>query len=102
MLLTGKQRAYLRGLGQAMEPVVFIGKAGITAKLRAELEDAIQARELVKCRVLPNAPGAPREIAVNLAADSQAELAGVVGRNFLLWRRSVEKPGIELPDELTP
>ena len=98
MLLTGKQRAYLRGLGQAMEPVVFIGKAGITAKLRAELEDAIQARELVKCRVLPNAPITPKEAAADLALDSRAELAGVVGRNFLVWRRSAEKPGIELPE----
>lgn len=97
MSLTGKQRAYLRRLGQEAEPVVFIGKAGITPALRVQVEDAIQARELVKCRVLPGAPCASREAAVILAEDSGAEIAGLVGGNFLLWRRSLEKPRIQLP-----
>ena len=50
MPLNGKQRAYLRRLGQEQEPIVMIGKAGLTATLRVQLEDALQARELVKCR----------------------------------------------------
>jgi RNA-binding protein len=97
MPLQSKQRAYLRSLAQEEAPVVFIGKAGITPAIRVQLEDAIQARELVKCRVLPNAPADPKEIAANLAEDSGAEQVSLVGRNFVLWRRSKEKPRIDLP-----
>ena len=99
MVLNGRQRAYLRGLGHRQEPVVFVGKAGITPELRIQLEDAIQTRELIKCRIQRNAPGEPAEIARSLAEDSRAELLGVVGRNFLLYRRSPDKPRIQLPEE---
>lgn len=98
MSIHGKWRAYLRRLGQTVPPSVFVGKAGITPPLQVQLEDAIQAHELVKCRVLPNAPAAPREIAEALAQDSRAELVGVVGRNFLIYRRSDKNPRIELPE----
>ncbi len=97
MGLTARQRAYLRSLGQHEEPVVFIGKAGETSTLRVQLEDALQARELVKCRVLPSAPADPEALAGSLAADSQADLVGVTGRTFLLYRPSKKKSRIELP-----
>lgn len=98
MALSGKQRAYLRGLGQDEQPAIFIGKAGITPPLRVELEDALRARELVKCRVQPSAPVAPAAAAEALARDSRAEIVGIAGRNFLLFRRSSEDPRLELPD----
>jgi len=88
----------LRGVGQTEEPVVFIGKAGITPAIRVQMEDAIQARELVKCRILPNAPGKPGVLAMELAADSKSELIAVIGRNFLVFRRSKDKPRLELPE----
>ena len=97
MGLNGKQRAHLRGLGQVLDPILFVGKAGVTPALRVQTEDALEARELVKGRVQASAPGEPEEIAEGLASDSGAELIGVVGRNFLLYRRSKTKPIIELP-----
>lgn len=97
MALNSKQRAYLRRLGQDEAPILMVGKAGVTPSLRVQLEDALQARELVKGRVLPNAPSEPGEIAAYLASDSKSDLVGLAGRNFLLFRRSEKKPRIELP-----
>lgn len=96
-MLTGKQKRYLRSLGHELEPIIQLGKGGIGDNLIKQVEDALEARELIKGRVLNNCLEEPEEIAAELAAASGAELVQVIGRNFLLYRRAKEKPVIELP-----
>jgi RNA-binding protein len=96
-LLTGKQKRYLRSLGNELEPILLVGKEEITPNVLKQADDALEARELIKIRVLQNCADDPENIATRLAEASFAELVQVVGRNFLLYRKSKEKPRIVLP-----
>ena len=55
-MITSKQRAYLRSLTNKIEPIVYIGKAGITENLVEQVSDALEAREIVKGSVQENCP----------------------------------------------
>ena len=63
MELTSKQRAQLRGLANSLTPIVHIGKEGITEAVVKQTDEALEARELIKCRVLENAFLSSREAA---------------------------------------
>jgi RNA-binding protein len=96
-LLSGKQKRYLRSLGQEMEPILFIGKDEITPNVIKQAQEALKARELIKGRVLQNCAEAPENIANQIAEALQAELVQILGRNFLLYKRNQEKQRIVLP-----
>ncbi|KAB2952323.1 ribosome assembly RNA-binding protein YhbY [Heliorestis acidaminivorans] len=96
-MLTGKQKRYLRSLGQTMEPIIHVGKNGIGGMLIKQVEDALEARELIKGRVLQNCLQDPKEVANEIAEAVDAEVVQVIGRNFLLYRPSEENRQIELP-----
>lgn len=96
-MLTGKQKRYLRSMGNEMDPILQIGKGGITASVVAQTDEALEARELIKCRVLQNSLEEPKIAASELAEQVKAELVQVIGRNFLLFRTSKTKPFILLP-----
>ncbi len=95
--MTSKQRAYLRGLANDYEPIVHIGKGGISDALVKQADDALEARELIKGRVLETAPKTARETAEEIAAAVGAETVQVIGRTFVLYRRRAEEPTIVLP-----
>ena len=96
-MLTGKQKKFLRSMGNEMEPILMIGKEEITENVIKQAVDALEARELIKCRVLQNCADVPQNIAAQLAEKVNAELVQVIGRNFLLYKKSEDKPRIELP-----
>jgi RNA-binding protein len=96
-MLTGKQKRHLRGLGSTEDPVLQIGKGGISDNSVAQAQEALEARELIKVKVLRNAVEEVSEAAEALAEATNAELVQVIGRNFLLYKRSEKKPKIELP-----
>lgn len=81
-----------------MEPIIHVGKSGIGDMLLKQVDDALEARELIKGRVLQNCFEEPGTIASEMAEAVEAEVAQVIGRNFLLYRQSKEKPVLELPD----
>lgn len=95
--LTGKQKSYLRSLGMTMEPVVQVGKAGLTPAVVTSAIDAIQARELIKVKVLQNCEEEPRAVLEMLAERTDTDLVQIIGKNALLYRKNQEKPKIELP-----
>lgn len=96
-MLTGKQRRFLRALGTALDPIVQVGKSGISPSVINSLDEALQARELVKVKVLKNCFEEPKVIGRELAENTHSHLVQVVGRNVLFYRRSTKKPVIELP-----
>jgi RNA-binding protein len=85
-LLTSKQRSKLRALGNELAPILTVGKNGITDHLIEELNAALDARELIKGRVLPHTVFDVAEIANELAAQTTAEVVQVIGRNILFYR----------------
>lgn len=98
-MLTAKQKRYLKSLGMTQEPIVQIGKAGVTATVVAGTEAALLARELVKVRVLNNSPQESKEAIQELAIETGAQLVQVIGHNGLLYKRNSdpEKSKLELP-----
>lgn len=91
MELTSKQRAYLRGLGNTLEPIVIIGKDGIGDNLIKQANDALEARELIKCRVLENSMLTAREACDELSALTRSEQVQVIGTKFILYRPTHKK-----------
>ncbi|MBQ3012379.1 MAG: ribosome assembly RNA-binding protein YhbY [Clostridia bacterium] len=96
-MITSKQRAYLRGLGQSCPAIMQIGKGGITENLIKTVSDALEARELVKLTVLENSGENPREALDKLCEALGAEGVSAVGRKIVLYRESKDKKTIELP-----
>jgi len=84
-------------MGTGIEPIIHIGKAGLTDSVVQQLDEALEARELVKVRVIANAPVEPRNVGPQLAEAARAEMVQVIGRNLLFYRRSITKPVLELP-----
>lgn len=95
--LSGKAARYLRGLGHHLEPVVQIGKEGITDGVVRATRAALHTHELVKVRVLAEAPIDRKAAGVELAERSGAQLAQTLGRTLLLYKRHPQKPKIVLP-----
>lgn len=87
-MLTSKQRAHLRSIAQSYSPIFYIGKLGITDEIINQLEHAINARELIKIGVQENCEYNAREAADIIAPQLEAETVAVIGRKFVLWRRS--------------
>ncbi|HOO27903.1 MAG TPA: YhbY family RNA-binding protein, partial [Lachnospiraceae bacterium] len=65
--MTSKQRAYLKGLASTMEIVVHIGKASLTPEIVSSVNEALEARELIKVGVLKNCADDPKDIAQIIA-----------------------------------
>ncbi len=95
--MTSKQRAYLRSLANTLQPIVYVGKGGLSATIEKQADDALTARELIKGKVLENAPDTTREAAEQLAQAVSADVVQVIGRVFVLYRRNEEEPQITLP-----
>ena len=96
MELTSKQRAQLRGLANSLDPIVIIGKEGIGENLVKQADDALEARELIKCRVLENSMLTAREACDALCEACGAEPVQVIGTKFVLYRRNNKEPKIAL------
>lgn len=95
-MLTSKQRAYLRSLANSAEPILQVGKEGISENLIKQVDDALTARELIKGKVLETAPGFAGEIAAQLAEATGSEVVQVIGMRFVLFRRNLKNPKISL------
>lgn len=87
-MLTSKQRAQLRSIAQSYNTIFFVGKQGIGEELVKQLDDALNARELIKVGVQENCEFTAREAADQIAEQLKADVVQVIGRKFVLWRRS--------------
>ena len=102
MELTGKQRRYLRSIGQQLKPVVMIGCAGLSDRVMSEVDNALDDHELIKIRLGQECNIERREAAKRISARSHSEVAQVVGSTILLYRHREEDPAIELPVACAP
>ena len=91
MDLTSKQRAQLRGLANGIDAIIHIGKDGVGPSLIRQADDALEARELIKGKVLENSPLSPREGAEELARATRSEVVQVIGAKFVLYRETHSK-----------
>lgn len=96
-MLTSKQRAYLRGLANTLEPAFIIGKGGLNDNMIADIDAALEARELMKIKVLNNSMAEPKEASIEIADRIGADVVQVIGGKFVLYKQSRENPSIALP-----
>ncbi|MCL2563961.1 MAG: YhbY family RNA-binding protein [Oscillospiraceae bacterium] len=85
-MLTSKQRAQLRGLANSAETTLHIGKSGITETVITQLGENLSVREIVKGKVLENAPVTSREACDALAAACGGHPVQVIGSKFVIYR----------------
>ena len=95
--MTSKERAYLRGLANTIDPIFQVGKGGISDVLIKQLNNAIEARELIKITVLETAPGNAKELANEIADSTNSEVVQTVGNKITLFRQKKKNSKIEFP-----
>ncbi|MBQ8793051.1 MAG: ribosome assembly RNA-binding protein YhbY [Clostridia bacterium] len=98
-MITTKQRAYLRGLGNALAPVVQVGKEGLTENAVEGVNLLLEARELIKIKVLKNNDDGSRAVADELSRLTNSDIVQVIGNIVILYKKSTRKnfKHIELP-----
>ena len=96
-MLTGKQRAYLRGLANGMDPIFQLWKNGIEETFLKQIEEALEARELIKIKVLENSGLETREASNYICEKIGCEGIQAIGSKMVLYKKSLKKPKIELP-----
>ncbi len=96
-MLTGKQKRFLRSKAHHIQPIFQVGKGGVNTNLVKQVEEALEARELIKVSVLQNCDEDKDTIASELSKGSRAQLVQVIGSTIVLYKESVNQKRIELP-----
>lgn len=98
-MITTKQRAYLRGLGQNLDPIFQIGKNSLTPEFTEAIIENLEKNELIKISVLKNCDDEPKELAGILADRTHSDVVSVIGRKIVIYKQAKDKDKrkIELP-----
>jgi RNA-binding protein len=96
-MITSKQRSYLRSLANTMDPIFQIGKGGLEETFFKQVDDALEARELLKIKVLNNSGFDAREASDIICEELNCEGIQAIGNKLVIYRKSEKKPKIELP-----
>ncbi|QAA31520.1 MULTISPECIES: ribosome assembly RNA-binding protein YhbY [Clostridium] len=96
-MITTKQRAYLRSLANGITPIFQLGKNGIEEAFLRQIEEALEARELIKITVLENSGFETREASDFICEKIGCEGVQSIGSKIVLYKKSEKKPKIELP-----
>lgn len=95
-MITSKQRAYLRSLATSLDTIFQVGKGGITEEMCTQIVNALEARELIKLRVLDNSGYSAKEAATEIAEAIDCDVVACVGTKFVLYKESQKKKRIEI------
>ena len=95
--MTSKERAGFRSMANTMQPIFQIGKNGISDNTIKQVDDALEARELIKINLLNSTPDDKHSIANELAEKTDSDVVQIIGKKITLYKRSTKTPKIELP-----
>ena len=95
--LTGKHKSHLRALAHPLKAIVQIGHQGLTDGVLAALDAALERHELIKVKVSSEAELGPADISPDVAKATRSQVAQIIGRTLVLYRRRDENPKIVLP-----
>ncbi|WP_040286668.1 ribosome assembly RNA-binding protein YhbY [Sporosarcina koreensis] len=96
-MLTSKQKSFLRSEAHHLQPIFQIGKSGLTDPIIKQIEEALEARELIKVSVLQNCEQDKDEVAEILSEQEGIDVVQVIGKTIVLYKESKEKKKIVLP-----
>ena len=89
--MTSKQRSCLKGISMTTDPILQIGKASLTPELTAAVDEALEARELIKITVLKNCTDDGHSIAEMLAERTHSQVVQVIGKKIVLYRQAKDE-----------
>lgn len=87
-MLTGKQKRFLRGEAHHLNAIFQIGKEGLHDKQIRGIDEALEARELIKIKILETCTTPKEDIADELAHQTHSEVVQILGRTIILYRES--------------
>ena len=92
------QRRYLKGQVHHMEPVIYIGKNGLTEGTIHSISTALSARELIKIK-FHEFKNNKQEISEKIANDTFSLIVGIIGHTLILFKQNSnpEKQKYRLP-----
>ncbi|MFC0557982.1 ribosome assembly RNA-binding protein YhbY [Halalkalibacter alkalisediminis] len=96
-MLTGKQKRFLRSKAHHLNPIFQVGKAGVNDNMTKQIEDALEARELIKVSILQNCDEDKDEVAEKIVSQTKAELVQLIGHTIVLYKESKENKELVLP-----
>ncbi len=96
-MITGKQRSFLKSLANSLDPIVLIGKDGLTQNVINQIDEALEARELVKVKLLDTSMLDARDTANEICATLHSEYVQSIGSRFIVYRASRKNKQIDLP-----
>ena len=89
--MTSKQRAYLKSLATNLDTIFQIGKGGISDEICFQLGNALEARELIKIKLLETCPTSLKDTASEIAEKTGAEVVQTIGTKIVLFRMSSQE-----------
>lgn len=96
-LLTGKQRSYLKSIAHNLDPLFQLGKSGLSENFIKQVEEALETKELIKIKILQNCDLDPKETAITIVEELDAEFVQSIGSKFVIYKESKKNKKIELP-----
>jgi RNA-binding protein len=95
LMPAGELRRRLRGVAHGLDPVVQIGKDGVTPGLIKQLVQALAHHELVKVKIGSECPDSRFEVAERLGAEPGVQVVQILGRTVAVYKRHPQKPRYE-------
>ncbi len=96
-MLNSKQRKFLTAKANSVKPIYNVGKSSLTPEIVKGIDEALEARELIKVSILKNCMDDPKEIAEIISERTHSDVVRIIGKKIILYR-AAKKPVIELPD----
>lgn len=96
-MLTGKQKRFLRSKAHHLHPIFQVGKGGVNMNMIKQINEALEARELIKVSILQNCEENRETVAATIVENTGAELVQLIGKIIILYKESKENKTIELP-----
>lgn len=96
-MLTGKQKRFLRSKAHHLDPIFQVGKGGVNENMIKQIDDVLEARELIKVSVLQNCEEDKSTVAEALSKGAKAELVQIIGNTIVLYKESRENKQLVLP-----
>ncbi|WP_062104616.1 ribosome assembly RNA-binding protein YhbY [Bacillus niameyensis] len=96
-MLTGKQKRYLRSKAHHLSPIFQVGKGGVNDNMIKQVNEALEARELMKVSILQNCDEDRESVADSLVKGTKAELVQIIGNIIIIYKESRENKQIVLP-----
>jgi len=96
-MLTGKQKRFLRSKAHHLNPIFQVGKGGVNENMVKQIDEVLEARELIKVSILQNCEDDRDTVAEQLSRGAKAELVQIIGNTIVLYKESRENKQLVLP-----